>query len=70
MALPAQLQGAFLPTFGLFPQVAFAPTRPPVDCLGNIKPPQILSPTHDLDPAALLARNADAQTSTNAKLGI
>jgi len=50
MALPAQLQGAFLPTFGLFPQVA--------------------TPTYDLDLAGLLARNADAQKSTNAKMGI
>ena len=50
--------------------IAFAPTRPPVDYLGNIKPPQILSPTYDMDLAALLARNKDAQTSTNAKLGI
>jgi len=50
--------------------VAMAPTRQPVDYLGNITPPQILSPTYDMDLAALMARNADAQKSTNARLGI
>ena len=50
--------------------IAFSPTRQPVDYLGNIKPPQILGPTYDMDLAALMTRNKDAQTSTNAKLGI
>jgi len=52
------------------PAVAFSPTRPPVDYLGNIRPPQILSPTYDMNLAALMARNKDAQTSTNARMGI
>jgi hypothetical protein len=49
------------------PAVALAPTRAPVDYLGNIRPPQILSPAYDLDLAALLARNEAAKKVTTEK---
>ena len=71
-----QLTRQFRQTYGSDPyasvpgQVAFPPTTAPVDYLGNIKPPEILSPTYDTDLAGLLARNADIQKATNAKMGI
>ena len=71
-----QLSRQFRQTYGADPyssvpmDVALSPTQPPVDYFGRVKPPEILSPTYDTDLAALLARNADAQKSTNARLGI
>lgn len=71
-----QLTRQFRQTYGADPyssvpgQVASAPTVAPVDYFSSIKPSEILRPSYDTDIAALLARNAEAQKATNAKMGI
>ena len=47
--------------------VAFSPTRPPVDYLGNINPQSIAQPTYDMNLAGLLARNEEAKKITTEK---
>jgi len=47
--------------------VAFSPTRPPVDYLGNINPQSLAQPTYDMNLAGLLARNEEAKKITTEK---